>query len=196
MHETFASHSSSLSKAGLVRADPLLDRNPCILRTQRTPLGQLGNTDLRPFGLRSVGRQLRDAPSDGRRSSFALPGLRRFHMLSCHSTPGRRGHIRSITDRPWLFRPSQCCAFCPALRLGDHDLCGPSAQPFHVLHTIQEGLGPLCYAGSFVSSRRATFDNPDSTACHFGWSLNQPRVAPCSYSAYERSVSFDHVLRF
>jgi len=196
VHETFASHSSSLSKAKLVRADPLLDGARYILRTHRSPFGQLGNTDLRPFTLRSLGRQLRDAPSDWRHSSFALPGLRRFHMLSCHSTPGRRGHIRSITDRPWLLRPSQCCAFCPALRLGDHDPRGPSAQPFHVLHPIQKDLGPLCYTGSLLSSRRATLDNPDSTACHFGWSLNQPRMAPCSYSAYERSISFDHVLQF
>jgi hypothetical protein len=29
-------------------------------------------------------------------------------------------------------------------------------------------LGPLCYTGSPVSSRRATLDDPDSTACHFG----------------------------
>jgi len=72
---------------------------------------------------------------------------------------------------------------------GDHDSRGPSAQLFYVLHPVQEDLGPLCYTGSTLSSRRATLDNPDSTACHFGWSLNQPRVAPCSYSAYERSVS-------
>jgi len=57
-------------------------------------------------------------------------------------------------------------------------------------------LGSLCYTGSLLSSRRVTFDNPDSTACPFGWSLNQPRMAPCSYSAYERLVSFDPVLRF
>ena len=56
-------------------------------------------------------------------------------------------------------------------------------------------LGPLCYTGSLLSSRRVTLDNPDSTACPFGWSLNQPRMAPCSYSAYERLVSFDPVLR-
>ena len=189
MRETFASHSSSLSKARLVRADPLPVENGCILRTHPKPRGQLGNTGLWPFDLRSIGRQFQDAPSDGRRSSFAFPGLRRFHIRSCHSTPGRRGHIRSITDRPWLFRPSQCCAFCPALRLGDHNPRGPSAQPFHVLHPIQEDLGPLYYTGSTLSSRRATLDDPDSTACPFGWSLNQPRVAPCSYSAYERSVS-------
>ena len=196
MHETFASHSSSLSRAPLVRGDPLPENKRYILKAHRNPLRQLGNTGSRPFRLRSIGRQLRDAPSDWRRSSFALPDLRRFHMRSRHSTPGRRGHIRSITDRPWLLRPSQCGAFCPALRLGDHVPRGPSAPPFHVLHSTQEDLGPLCYTGSPVSARRATLDNPDSTACHFGWSLNQPRVAPCSYSAYERSVSFDHVLRF
>jgi hypothetical protein len=50
---------------------------------------------------------------------------------------------------------------------GDHDPRGPSAQPFHVLHPIQEDLGPLCYTGSLVSSRRATLDNPVSTACQF-----------------------------
>ncbi len=97
MHETFASHSSSLSKARLVRADPLHNGKRCILETHRNPLGQLGNTGLWPFNLRSIGRQFRDAPGDWRRSSFALPGLRRFHIRSCHSTPGRRGHIRRAT---------------------------------------------------------------------------------------------------
>jgi hypothetical protein len=28
-----------------------------------------------------------------------------------------------------------------------------------------------------VSARRATLESPDSTACHFGSSLNQPRMA-------------------
>ena len=79
---------------------------------------------------------------------------------------------------------------------GGHDSLGPNAQLFHVLHTTQEDLGPLCYTGSPVSARRATLDNPDSTACLFGGSLNQPRMAPCSYSACERSASFNHVLQF
>jgi len=196
VRETFASHSSSLSKARLVRADPLLDGKRRILRTHRSPFGQLGNTDLWPLTLCSFGRQLRDAPSDRRRSSFALPDLRRFHMLSCHSTPGRRGHIQSITDRPWLLRPSQCGAFCPALRLGGHDhvVQVRRLSMFCIRHRMD--LGPLCYTGSPVSARRATLESPDSTACLFGQSLNQPRMAPCSYSAYERSIRFDHVLQF
>ena len=49
---------------------------------------------------------------------------------------------------------------------------------------IQYGmdLGPLCYTGSLVSSRRATFDHPDSTACHFGSSLEQPRMAGFAFT--------------
>ena len=43
-------------------------------------------------------------------------------------------------------------------------------------------LGPLCYTGSPVSARRATLDDPDSTACHFGSSLEQPRVAGCLFT--------------
>ena len=66
---------------------------------------------------------------------------------------------------------------------GDHDPRGPSAPPFHVLPSTREDLGPLFYTGSPMSSRRATLDNPDSTACPFGGSLKQPRTAPCSYSA-------------
>src|ERR1022692_2399498 len=52
-------------------------------RPHHNLFGQLGNTGSWPFMLRSFGRQLRDAPSDRRRSSFAFPGLRRFHILSC-----------------------------------------------------------------------------------------------------------------
>ncbi len=48
---------------------------------------------------------------------------------------------------------------------GGHDQRGPERQRFHVLHWIQEGLGPLCYTGSQVSVRRATLDDPDWTAC-------------------------------
>ena len=60
---------------------------------------------------------------------------------------------------------------------GDHDRRGPSAPLFHVPHSTPEGLGPLCYTDSLMSSRRATLDNPVSTACPFGWSLKQPRMA-------------------
>ena len=54
---------------------------------------------------------------------------------------------------------------------------GPRAQLFHVLHSIQVGLGLPCYTGSTWSVRRATLDDPDSTACRFGSSLKQPRMA-------------------
>ena len=178
MRESFPSHSSNLSKAGLVRADPLRDELRCIWRTHRSPLAQLGNTGLWPCSLRSIGRPLRDAPSDGRRSSFAFPDLRRFHMLSCHSTPDRRGHIRRLSRGPWLLRPSQCCVFLPCLTVGattTRVAPGRSVSMFCIQYGMD--LGPLCYTGSRVSSRRATLESPDSTACHFGSSLKQPRMA-------------------
>jgi hypothetical protein len=92
--------------------------------------------------------------------------------------------------RRWLLRPSQCCVFLPCLTVGattTRVAQGRSVSMFCIQYRMD--LGPLCYTGRPVSSRRATLESPDSTACHFGWSLNQPRMAPCSYSAYERSVS-------
>jgi len=120
----------------------------------------------------------RDAPSEGRRSSFAFPGLRRFHRLSCHSRPDRRGRIRHVTYRHWLLRSSPCCLRSPCLAVGvATNGVAQRLQRFHVLHSIREKLGPLCYTGSPESARRATLDDPDSTACHFGPSLKQPRMA-------------------
>ena len=43
-------------------------------------------------------------------------------------------------------------------------------------------LGLLCYTGSPVSTRRATLESPDSTACHFGSSLKQPRMAGFAFT--------------
>jgi len=65
---------------------------------------------------------------------------------------------------------------------GGHEPRGPEQQLFHVVHSIQGDLGLLCYTGSSVSSRRATLDDPDSTACHFGSSLKQPRVAGFAFT--------------
>ena len=86
---------------------PLLDK---FVASRRRIVIHSGNLAILVVGRlgRSFGRQLRDAPSDGRRSSFAFPGLRRFHRLSCHSRPDRRGHIRPIAGRPWLLRSSHC----------------------------------------------------------------------------------------
>jgi hypothetical protein len=47
-----------------------------------------------------------------------------------------------------------------------------------------------------VSSRRATLDNPDSTACLLAEALISLVWLLACYDAYERSVSFDHVLQF
>ena len=52
----------------------------------------------------------------------------------------------------------------PPYGWGDHEQRGPELQRFHVLHAIRKDLGLLSYTGSLVSARRATLDNPDSTA--------------------------------
>jgi hypothetical protein len=147
------------------------------MRTLRNPLGQLGSTSVWPFSLRSIGRQFRDALSDRCRSSFAFPGLRRFHIRSCHARPGRRGHIQRVTAGIGFFGLLNAASFCPALRLGRPQPRDPSAQRFHVLQSTPDGFRSALYTGSPVSSRRATFYNPDSTACRFGLSLEQPRMA-------------------
>lgn len=43
-------------------------------------------------------------------------------------------------------------------------------------------LGLPCYTGSLLSVRRATLDDPDSTACPFGSSLEQPRMAGFAFT--------------
>ena len=130
MRESFPSHGSGLSKDVPVRGVPLLDGNGCILEMHPKPSRQLGNNCMWPFWLRSIGRQLRDAPSDWRRSSFAFPGLRRFRIRSCHARPDRRGRIRCITHRLWLLRSSQCCLRFPALRLGRPRTAWPGLAAF------------------------------------------------------------------
>ena len=127
-------------------------------------------------------RQLRDAPSDRRRSSFAFPGWRRFHILSCHERPDRRGHIRCITYRRWLLRSSPCRLPWACLAVGLPWNCqgGINFQRlFHVPRSSQDGLGPLC-TPAVRRSRRATLESPNLTAYRFGSSLDQPGVA-CSW---------------
>jgi hypothetical protein len=46
-----------------------------------------------------------------------------------------------------------------------------------------------------VSTRRATLDNPDSTACRFGPSLEQPRMARFLVTVLASIQWFDHTLR-
>ncbi len=78
---------------------------------------------------------------------------------------------------------------------GGHEQRGPEIQRFHVLHSIRERLGPLCYTGSSLSARRATLDDPDSTACPFGSSLEQPRMAGFAFTMLASIYWFDRILR-
>jgi hypothetical protein len=67
--------------------------------------------------------------------------------------------------------------------LGGHEQRGPERQPFHVLPSIREGLGPLCYTGSLVSVPPGHVRRPGLDCLPFWPSLIQPRMALCSYSA-------------
>ena len=73
----------------------------------------------------------------------------------------------------------------PPCGWGGHERRGPEIQRFHVLPSIRERLGLPCYTGSLMSARRATLDDPDSTACRFGSSLEQPRMAGFSLTMLE-----------
>ena len=144
----------------------------------RNPIGQLGNTRMWPFCA-----ALPWATTPGRTKRLAsliicFSRLRRFHRLSCHSRPDRRGHIQCITHWRWLLRSSQCCLRYLALRLRRPRPRGPERQRFHVPGLSQDGLGPLC-TPAVRHSRRATLESPNLTAYRFGPSLDQPRMA-CS----------------
>ena len=51
---------------------------------------------------------------------------------------------------------------------GDHEQRGPEQQRFHVLHSIREGLGPLCYTGSLVSVPPGHVRRPGLDCLPFG----------------------------
>ena len=50
-------------------------------------------------------------------------------------------------------------------------------------------LGPPCYTGSRVSSRRATLERPDSTACLLARALISLVWLAACYDAYGRSIN-------
>ena len=79
---------------------------------------------------------------------------------------------------------------------GGHEQRGPEQQRFHVLHSIRDGFRSALDTGSPVGQRGVTLEDPSQTACRFGPSLNQPRMA-CSLVTMLASVqSFDPVLQF
>ena len=61
--------------------------------------------------------------------------------------------------------------------LGGHQRRGPEIQRFHVLHSIQEKLGPLCYTGSLLSVPPGHVRRPGLDCLPFWPSLIQPRMA-------------------
>src|SRR2546426_5402322 len=79
---------------------------------------------------------------------------------------------------------------------GGHPSRGPEQQPFHVLHSTQDGFrSALLHRQFCVCVRRATLDDPDSTACPFGSSLEQPRMAGFAFTMLASIYWFDRILR-
>jgi len=98
VRESFPSYGSSPHKA-----NPTLGRTRGVADCSIRPLG---NSHLQPPLTVLLRQQLRDASTDGCRSSFAFPISERFHILSCHFGPDRRGHIQRVTRWRWLLRSS------------------------------------------------------------------------------------------
>jgi hypothetical protein len=105
VRESFPSHGSSRTKAPPDEEDP-------------RARGPLGNTETWPL---CAGLHWAAAPGRAKRQASLVicsSRLRRFHILSCQVRPDRRGHIRRVTHRLWLFRSSQCCACLACLTVG------------------------------------------------------------------------------
>jgi hypothetical protein len=105
VRESFPSHGSSRTKAPPDEEDP-------------RARGPLGNTETWPL---CAGLHWAAAPGRTKRQASLVicsSRLRRFHILSCQVRPDRRGHIRRVTQRLWLFRSSQCCACLACLTVG------------------------------------------------------------------------------
>ena len=60
---------------------------------------------------------------------------------------------------------------------GDHDWRGPSAQPFHVLHSIQDGFRSALLHRQSYEFAPGHVKRPGLDCLPFWPSLNQPRVA-------------------
>ena len=113
------------------------------MRRTREPEGRLAILKRSRYALGSLGRQLRDAPSDRRRSSFALPVKAVPHSFLPGST-------RPTWAYPTHYTSALAFSVIPMLRLlglpygwAGHDPRGPGRQLFQVLHSIPDTLGPL-----------------------------------------------------
>ena len=75
---------------------------------------------------------VRDAPSDWRRSSFAFPVRRQFHILSDQTDVGISGALHPGVG---FFGHLKAGSATPPCGWGGHKPRGPEFQRFHVLHS-------------------------------------------------------------
>ena len=158
-------------------------------RAHRSPLDPFGNTGLRPSRPPLLWAGALGAPSNGCRSSIAFPSRSGSTDLSCLSRPGRRGHVRFITNRPWLLRPSQCCSCWPCLAVGLTTTCVVQARSlsmFCIHHT--GGFRSALYTGSPASSRRRDVKRPGLDCLPFGSSLSALIWLVCCYRCLQAFI--------
>ena len=77
---------------------------------------------------------------------------------------------------------------------GGHEWRGPELQRFHVLHSIREKLGPLCYTGSLVSVPPGHVRRPGLDCLPFGRALNSP-FGSFALTVLKSVQWFNHILR-
>src|SRR5271157_5816205 len=108
----------------------------------RNPLEPFGNTGLAAFVAVLLWATALGAPSDGCRSSIAIPMWKWFRI------PFSPFQARPTWAYPAHYKPALASSVIPRLLLlappcgwADHDPRGPGSQRFHVLHSTPEDLG-------------------------------------------------------
>ena len=135
----------------------------------------------------AVDAALHGATAPGRTKRLAsliicISRLRRFHMLSCHSRPDRRGHVRRITHRLWLLRSSPCCLRFPALQLGRPQTAWPGAAAFPCSVFDTGGFRSALLHRQFSECTPGHVRRPGLDCLPFGSSLKQPRMAGFAFT--------------
>jgi hypothetical protein len=196
VRESFPSHGSSLTKAPPDGEDPQPRDKPGVWRLLAECLGHLAILECGRYALCFLGQQLQDAPSDGHRSSFAFPGWKgsTFVLATLDQTDVGLSDALHL-GFSFFGRPNAAPAE-PALRLGRPRPAWPRTAAFPCSAFDTGYVRSALYTGSPVGSASGGVKHPNQTACHFGQSLKQPRVALSASRCLRAFSSFDHSFQF
>src|ERR1039458_2694799 len=100
------------------------------MRRTRGPEGRLAILKRGCYALGSIGRQLRDAPSDRRRSAFALPGWGGSTFFLSRFDQTDLGICDALHIRPRFSVHPNAAPAWPALRLGRQRPAWPRTAAF------------------------------------------------------------------